>query len=252
MSNFLDFSIQTREQFKQWILTSLGHPMIIVELADENLEVAINDSIEYFTKYAIQDEDYIALPLTGYVENVGFTLPDTVTGVFSLEDINVGGAGDVNRLFTVGNAMLNSGFISIPINTAGYGWLNWHMFQSNIDMIRRMLGGGFQFHYNERTKKLKLNPDPVKESMNIGDNAIVCGVNMIRADELNYGEEWCKRYALARSKEMLGRIRGKYSNTQMLAGGTLDKEMLQEGLTDQKDLIEELRDHQGPFRFYVG
>ena len=249
MSNYLDFSVQTIEEFKEWILVSLGHPLITVELHDLQLTQAINNALEIYTKYAPQDEEYVAVNLSGYVEDVGVTLPSNVVSVFSLDDVSTGLNGDVNRLFSVPNSMLNAGYIAIPFNTAGYGWVNWELWNQNLDMIKRMVGGGFQYEYRNRDKLLTLYPDPIKESV---DGWIVLGVNVIRSDDMNYGEEWVKRYALAEAKIILGTIRGKYNGVQMLGGGNLDTSVKQEGISERDTLFDEIQRKQGPCKFWIG
>jgi len=250
MSTYLDYGIQTKDEFKEWILRKMGHPLITVEIADVNLDDCIADAVEYFTKYAMQDTDYIAVNLTGYVEDVGSTLPDNVTGIFVLDDMTVGLHGDFNRLFSIPNSMLNAGMLAIPYSDTGYGWVNWELFHQNLDNIKRFLGGGFKFNYNPRTKNLKLIPDPIKEGL---QGWLVLGVSVIREETMQYGEEWVKKYALALAKIFIGRVRSKYNATQLLGGATLDVGVLQEGITERDNLMEDLRvNEQGVFSFWVG
>ena len=51
-------------------------------------------------------------------------------------------------------------------------------------------------------------------------------------------EQWIYQYALALCKITLGRIRGKYGSTALFGGGQLDTSLLQEGLTEKKELEE--------------
>ena len=48
MSDFLNFSIQTRTEFKNWICRQLGYPTVTPELTDEQLNDTINDALEEF------------------------------------------------------------------------------------------------------------------------------------------------------------------------------------------------------------
>ena len=38
MSDYLNFSIQTKKDFKNWIFRQLGYPFVSPEIRDENLE----------------------------------------------------------------------------------------------------------------------------------------------------------------------------------------------------------------------
>lgn len=250
MSTYLDYALQTKDQLKTYILENLGHPLITVEITDSQLEICINDAVEYFTKYCMQDQDFVAQNLSGYVENVGITLPGNITGIFALDDMSVSTYGDFNTLFSIPNSMLNSGMLSIPYSDTGLGWINWELFQQNLDMMKRMLGGGFQFEYNPRNKILKLFPDPTKENL---QGSIVFGVNVIRPETMQYGEEWVKKYSLALSKIIVGRVRSKYSGVQLLGGGNLDTSILEEGKSERDQLMNDLRaSEQGPYGFWMG
>lgn len=251
MSSYLDFSITTRTEFKDWILKMLGAPLITVELADEHLEIAINNATEEFTKYCSQERDSIALNIETYTQDVGFTLQNNVTGVYVLDDLNIGMKGDVNMLFSIPNSMLNAGMLVLPTPNSGYGWINWELFQQNLNLIKRMMGGGFQYEYNPRTKALKLIPDPIREEMT---GWIVVGVNTIRPDTMQYGESWVRRYALAECKVILGTVRGKYSGVQLLGGGNLNPEILRsEGVSEKEKLMDELQTKEGGvYNFWVG
>ena len=113
-----------------------------------------------------------------------------------------------------------------------------------------MTGGGFQFEYNPRTKFLKLFPDPIVSTM---EGVMIVGVNTIRDETLQMGEDWVKRMSLAEAKILLGTIRKKFEGVSLLGGGTIDTSIGDEGTTERDNLIEKLRREEGPnFAFYVG
>ena len=53
MSTYLNFSIQTRTDIKEWIMRRFGCPLNTVEITDAQLDDCINDSVELFTEYVI-------------------------------------------------------------------------------------------------------------------------------------------------------------------------------------------------------
>lgn len=56
-----------------------------------------------------------------------------------------------------------------------------------------------------------------------------------------YYEEHVKRLTLAYCKIMLGEIRGKYDSVGLVAGGTVSKEIGQEGKEELDKIMENLR-----------
>lgn len=255
MSTFANFSITTIEGFKTWILQMMGADLIQVEITDSQLDLCISNAIEVFTKYAVQDEDYFAYNLSGYVENVGITLPNDVVGIhtFNSDMMTYGG---IDRLFSIPNQMWNAGIFPIPSSQGalgmgtGGGWVNYELALQYMDLVKRMMGGGYQFDFNVRTKVMKLWPDPKKE----GDVGwIVVGVYRIRPETYLYGEDWIKRYALAEAKIIVGTVRSKYQGVQLLGGGTLNTEIRSEGIAERDKLLEDLQiNEQGPYKFFVG
>ncbi len=250
MSNYLDFSIKTRDDIKSWILRQLGHPLITIELADEHLEDVVNESVETFTKYCSQDIDYVAANLSGYVASSGIMMPSNITGIFSMNDNMAGSLHDVNRLFSIPNVMMNAGMLVVPYPGETWGWVSYEMSMQYMELTKRIMGGGFQFEYNPRTHFLKLFPDPAKEKMS---GWIVFGVNTIRPDTLQYGEEWVKKFALALAKIILGRVRSKFQGVQLLGGGTLEATVGAEGKEERDTLLDKLRSKEGGvFNFWMG
>ena len=251
MSSYLNFSVKTRDQFKNWIAISLGYPLTRVELHDLHYEQAINNSTEIFSKYVIQETEYFAFALSGYTQNVGYTLPDRIQSVFNISDQS-STMGSVNTLFSFGNQLLNAGMWPTSIDLVGsnFGLVQLEVSKQYVELLQRMCGGSFQADFNPVTKNLVLTPDPKAEKL---DGWVVLSCNTLRPDEQIYGEAWCKRYALAVAKEYLGRIRKKIVLPNLLGGGAVDTSMLEEGLAEQEKLLEELKAEYPPgLMFFVG
>ena len=251
MSSYLNFAVKTRDQFKTYIFQKLGGPLVRVELHDTHYDNAINDATEEFSKWVTYEQQYVAMNLSAYVQDVGFTMPDNVQSVFSIYDQTMMNGG-VSTLFTVPNALWNAGQWPLANNMIGGGsasWIDYEAAMQFVELSRRMVGGGMQFDYNYNTKILNLIPDPSREHV---EGFIVIGCNVLRPDDQMYGESWCRRYALACAKETLGRVRSKFTNVQLLGGGGIDISVLAEGLAEKDKLLEELKNEFKPIGFYIG
>lgn len=253
MSTYLNFSIQTREEMKQWILTELGEPLITVELHDQQLEQAINNALEEFSKWSTFEKGFYAANLSDYVQDTGLLMPSDTVAVWGLQD-DMMPAGGISTLFSIPNAMWNAGVW--PSFQGGVGWDSFHISMAAVDLCRIMTGKGFKFEYNPRTKYLTLDPDPAREfaagsQTSSGAGYVVVNRWIMRPEQQQLGESWVKKYALADSKEKLGRVRTKFANVQLLGGGTVDTSVLQEGIEDKKALMEELKNEQGPCEFWM-
>lgn len=255
MSNYLNFYINDEDGIKNWVMEELGYPLVHVEITDSQLTHCINDAIEEFTKYVIQEREYLALNLEDY-NTSGFTLPDNVAGVFALEEsMTFGGNAGVNVLFSTMNTMWNAGMLPIPWTGNRGSWIDYELAMSYVDLTKRMTASKFYFEYNERNKLLTLTPNPSKYGTEDGTGMkgyICIGCNVIRPDDQQYGESWVKRYALAKAKEIIGRIHSRYQGTQLLGGGLIDQSMKTEGQQEKAALLAELKSTYRFVNWFIG
>lgn len=259
MSTYSSFVIQNKPDLCEWILRKLGSPLVTVELTSDQLDDAINEAVEEFTKYVNQERQWLALQLDTYDEVSGFILPENCIGVFALNGQGIlgGSSGGINTLFSVGNQLANSGnFGGVGGNAAGFAesWITYEAALQHIELIKRMTASEFRFEFNVRSKSLTLIPNPVKQAApQIPKGTVVVGCNTIREESQQYGESWVKRYALALSKITLGLIRAKFQGIQLLGGGVLDTSIKEEGIQERDALKEELKETEGSFmNFWVG
>lgn len=252
MSTYLDFSVQTRQGFKDWICGMLGEPLITVEVHDTQLDLAINNAVEEWSREAPMEQDYYAVDLEGYIEGEGVLLPSNVAGVFTFNDQTVfsGNGSAVNMLFSIPNMMWNAGLIPNFAMGKGGGWITYELAMQSLKLTKRMTGGGFQFEYNPRNKMLKLTPDAAAENVK---GHIVVGCHVIRPEDEMFGEQWVKRMGLAQTKIILGQVREKFTGVQLLGGGNLNTDIKAEGIAERDQLREELLTREtGAWTFFVG
>lgn len=80
---------ETREELKQYVLESLGEPVIKVNIANVQLESAIDDALDYWSEFHInaQDHTYIKVPIEqSDIDNGYVSLPESVMAVLSIID----------------------------------------------------------------------------------------------------------------------------------------------------------------------
>lgn len=251
MSSYLDYSIQTRQQFKDWILRQLGYPIITPQIREQNLDDCINDALEEFTEYVIQDQRCYAINLKDYIMDKGYIMPKDVLSIVNLYDYGVHGSttNGINP-FAFNYMMVNGGFVPSPFNgrSARSGWIDYHMAMSWLDLTYQMTGKGFEWQYNPRTKLLHLDPDPIRYFRLDPDAGgyesegcwILCDCLTLRPEEQNYGESWVKRMALAKAKIFIGTIRSTYTNINLPGGAQVNADILNQGKEEQDKLREEL------------
>ena len=262
MADFLNFSIQTKTEFRNWIMRQLGYPTITPELTDYQLNDCIDQACEEFTEYASQDTEYLAVNLKDYISGKGYMMPSNVAAITELYDQGVNGntQGGINP-FSLNYMAMNGGFVPNPFSGLGArsGWLDFHMALSWIDLSYQMSGKGFEWNYNPRTRYLVLNPDPIKyfkldtDNLNSYGHHIVVECKCLRPEDQNYGETWVKRMGLALAKMLVGNIRSTYGGATLLGGLTVDgSQVLSQGTSERDALRTELTQRFPALGVWVG
>ena len=92
MSDYLNFSIQTRKDLANWCFRQLGYPFITIQLRQEHIDDCINDAVEEYTEYAANEKGFYAVNLKDYISGKGVYLPSIVQSVTNLYDYGVHGS----------------------------------------------------------------------------------------------------------------------------------------------------------------
>jgi len=252
-ATYINNKITTVEGLRTWILTELGYPLITVELTESQLDQAIDNAFQIYTKYADFGEKYLALNLTDY---------DTTNNYFNLSAHNIAavygldtqggsmfGSGS-DTIFTLSNALLQSGAYPFFGNAmAGGAWVTYHAAHEFMELAKRMSGSGYSYEYDVYNKTLRLFPSPTVTT----DAYMIICCEIIPDDEELYGNEYLKRFALAYSKIILGNIRKKFGSVQLLGGSSIDTSVGEEGAAELEKLIESVKkDEAMSTGFYIG
>ena len=244
---YINQSTTSISGLQDWILKQLGHPLITVELTDDQLSTAIADATEFYTEYAEMGDNYVMLPLSGYTQDVGLSLSAyNAKTVFSLDEELDGG---INTLFSIENQMANQGVLPYHYGMNS-SYVSFELASQFVDMSKRMLSQRFDFNYNSQTQTLKLFPDPIEQNKT---GHIVMGIKTVPPMSELAGNWYVKRLALAKAKIILGLVRSKFAGVQLPGGGTVDTTVGEQGQTEWEKWTDEIVRWTGPHSaFYVG
>jgi hypothetical protein len=142
----------------------------------------------------------------------------------------------VQNLFTIEQSLAQQTYFSYAMGNYGFDLISWYILKQWLETRSKMLSIQRTFKFDERTQHLVLYPEPKSGERFYG----VFGAYVERSVKDVIKEPWVFQYALALTKITIGRIRGKFGNTQLFGGGTLDASLLQEGLAEKKELEQML------------
>jgi len=253
MANYTNFAIKSRDELKSYVLRQCGYPLVTVELTEDQINDAIDNATETFTQYLLPEKRYISYDLTQYDSTSGFIVQEGILSFFDIQDSSTV-LGSVGDLFSPKNVLWNAGQYPVILGSISAGmksgsFTTLEIALQYVDLINRMLGQGFSFSFDNFTRQLRLNPDPVANHI-VG--WIVMGANFLPADSYLFGERWVKAYTLALCKKNLGYVRSKFDGTQLLGGGKINAAIGADGDKECDKLLDEIQNFYKANAFFVG
>lgn len=234
----------------------LGEPAVRVELHNDQIELALNKALEYYRQRSggAVEEAFLYLRLAE--EQSNYTLPDEVMEVRKIyrrgNGVVAGGASTVDP-FSL--AYANTYLLSAVRGGTGGNILTYDLYHQFNETISRMFGREIMFTWNAVSKEIKLHRE-IR-----GPEDVLLHAYHRKPDEIilaDYqAEPWIRDWALAESKIMLGRIRGKMSSIIGPQGGvTLDgPQLIDEGTREKDELMEQMKRYVAgsrPLGFFFG
>ena len=104
----------------------------------------------------------------------------------------------------------------------GFDLLSWYTMKEFLDMREKVLATHRDISFDPRTQYLER---PLRDIVK---------------------EQWVYEYSLALSMITVGRVRGKFGQVNLLGGGSLNADILQEGLARKAELEEKLLEGSSP------
>jgi hypothetical protein len=162
-----------------------------------------------------------------------------VTAVVNFEE---GSTTGINTLFTLEQTLAQQTYFSYALGNYGFDLVSWYTLKEWIDTREKMLAIRRSFKFDERTQYLTLYPQPTDKSEFYG--VVQCYVERPIRDVIK--ELWVQKYALALTKIVIGRVRGKFQGVSLLGGGSFNYDLLEEGREEKAQLEEELKTGASP------
>lgn len=208
--------VENRDSIIKEIRLRLGSSMIDVELEVEDIDLAIDKSLE---KYRQRSDHAVAesfLLLNLEEDKAEYTLPDEVIEVQRIYRRSVGITSTSGFDFDPFESFYFNQFLSYTGNTGGLA--TYDAFAQHRELLSRLFGAELNFTFNTYTKNLLIH-----RKLRTDDQAFVHVFNYRPEEQLfndTYSRPWIKDYALSMSKLMLAEARGKYNTIAGPQGGT--------------------------------
>lgn len=210
----------------------------IISQSDYNTLYASNSTLgQYFNQSRQRQNNQLGTSVNAsrYSNAFDYDIMD-YRKVISVTDFEQGTTTGINTLFTIEQTLAQQTYFSYAMGNYGFDLISWYVLKDWLENREKLLAVQPSYDFNDRTQILRLYPQPKNGSRYYG--IISCYVERPLRDIIM--EQWVFQYSLALVKIIVGRVRGKYSGTQMFGGGTLNTDLLAEGLTEKEKLETQL------------
>ena len=203
--------INTKEKLVDYIKTTLGEPLIRVDVSTQQISQIIDHAVMRFTEYSYGTlEETVVLQINGMGE---YTLPDTITNILRLSQGSTSnltnfsanfGAGYVPNLWS---EQYFSGSLTGDIIPAIIG------ISTTKAMLDKYFGDEIVYNFNPHRKVLKVLQNFVGPAVLHYQYEYLANEN----GDFIYNHEWIKDYVVAKCRYQWGNNTGKLDQT--LVGG---------------------------------
>lgn len=155
--------------------------------------------------------------------------------VIAVTEFEEGSNEGINTLFTLEQTLAQQTYFSYALGNYGFDLVSWYALKEWLDTRDKMLAIRRDIKFDERTQYLQMYPQPGSSKFY---GVLACYLERPIRDLVK--EQWVYEYAVALTKIVIGRVRSRFTGVALLGGGSLNYDLLQEGLTEKKELEQML------------
>ena len=224
--------IHTKAQLTDYIKTTLGEPMIRVDVTAQQISQIIDHAVLHFTEFAYGTlEDTVVVQINGMGE---YPMPDTITNILKFSQGSTSNLTNFSANFGAGyvpdiwSSQFFSGSLTGDIIPAIIG------ISTTKAMLDKFFGDEIVYNFNPYKKVLKV-------LQNYKGPAVIHYQYEYLADETCdyiYNHEWIKDYCVAKCRYQWGNNTGKLEQT-LVGGARINYADMKSEATAELERLEE-------------
>jgi hypothetical protein len=226
-----------RESFKDYCLRKLGHPVIEINVSDEQVEDRIDEAMSFFRDYHYDGSElvYLKHQLTEQELEQGYVVvPDRLLGVTRIFDLS--------SSISTGTGIFNVSYQFVLHNLEDitkYDVTNYFMAMQHLEFIQEILVGKPLIRYNRHVNKLFI--DIRKNVLAPGSFIIIEAYDIVDENEYSdfWRDRWLQNYATALIKEQWGSNLTKFEGMQLVGGITFNGQQILNDAREERRTMEE-------------
>ena len=229
----------SRQEFKDYVLRSLGRPVIEINVDDDQVEDRIDQALKYYADYHFDatERTYYKHQVTDADKvNKYITLPENIIGavsIFSIGDPSVRSDDLFNIRYQIA---LNDLYTLTSVSLVPY-----YMVMQHLATIQELLVGRQPIRFTRHRNRLMVDMDWA--TLNTGEYLLVEAYEVIDPEIYTdvWGDRWLALYTEQLIKRQWGTNLKKYDGMQMPGGITFNgQKIYDEADADIKRMEEEM------------
>lgn len=242
---------QNREQFRDWCLKQLGHPVIEINVDDDQVEDRIDEALQYFRDFHFDGVERWYLPHQITAEDIQhryIPIPDSIIGITRIFPLS--SASSIRNMFDLQYQMRLNDLTLLTTGSIVY----FIQMQQHLRLLDITFNGELPVRYNRHSGKLYI--DVNWEKITVGSWVVVEG--FIQLETSSYPKVWTDRmlirYATALIKKQWGNNMKKFAGMQLPGGVTMNgQQIYEEAVAEVKEIEELIRNtYEEPPQFMIG
>jgi hypothetical protein len=245
-----------REEFKDYCLRKLGHPVIEINIDDFQLEDRIDDALRFWQEYHFDGTEIIyesyaiqAADITNKYVSLGSSLDSKIISITKL----LSSDAVSSNMFSIKYQMsLNDPGTYSTVDSAREMSSYW-MRMSHLTMTDDLISGLQPIRFNRKTNKLYI--DWNWDDVTAGDYIVAETHQLVDGTNSEvWNDGFLKNYATALIKEQWGMNLSKFEGVQLPGGVTLNgRAILEDARTEIQTLKENMSlQYELPVDFVMG
>ena len=226
-------ALTSKALLKEYCLRRLGHPVIEINVDEEQCDDRVSDALQYFAEYHFDGVEKVFLKHTitqDDIDNEYIPMADpviSVVRVLPIPNFNAFQTGFFNEEFQLRIQDLNT--------FTGSSLINWQMSLQNWSMVDHLFTVTPTIHFNRKQNKVYLETNWA-DKFSVGDILIVEAYRILDPTTYTeiYDDMFLKKYTAALIKRQWGENLKKFEGVQLPGGVTLN------GKTIYDEAVEEI------------
>lgn len=227
----------TRQEFKDYCLRKLGHPVIQINVSDEQIEDRIDEAFSFFSDYHYNGSEHVYLKhqITQQDITNGYIMaPERLIGVTRIFDLS--------SSISSGTGMFNVTYQFVLNNLqdlTGYSIQNYYMTMQSLRFIQEWLVGWPMIRYNRLSNKIYLDLNVSK--LTVGSYIMIEAYDIIDGEQYVdlWNDRWFQNYATVLIKEQWGNNLTKFINMQLVGGVQFNGEQILDDAVAERKAMED-------------